>query len=97
MNGLSEGKRSEDKQGRFLNLLKKWPVVLNNKSQISAVKGKKEGFSGTLQILCTNFWRRNYKRQNFKKDKQYLLKPRECSDEFHHLRQLQPGNKESIY
>jgi hypothetical protein len=46
MNALSEGKRSEDKQGRFLNLLKKWPVVLN-KSQ--------EGFSETLQILCTHF------------------------------------------
>jgi hypothetical protein len=58
MNGLSEGKRSEDKQGRFLNLLKKWPVVLN-KSQILAVKGKKEGSSGTLQMLCTNFWRQS--------------------------------------
>jgi hypothetical protein len=41
MNGLSEGKRSQDKQGRFLNLLKKWPVVLN-KSPIPAVKGKKK-------------------------------------------------------
>jgi hypothetical protein len=41
MNGLSEGKSSQDKQGRFLNLLKKWPVVLN-KSQIPAVKGKKK-------------------------------------------------------
>jgi hypothetical protein len=70
MNGLPERKRSEDKQGRFLNLLKKWPVVLN-KPQIPPVKGKKEGSSGTLQILCTNFWRRNYKRQNFKIDKQY--------------------------
>jgi hypothetical protein len=29
MNDLSEGKTSEDKQGRFLNLLKKWSVVLN--------------------------------------------------------------------
>jgi hypothetical protein len=46
--GLSEGKRSEDKQGRFLNLLKKWPVILNN-SQIPAVKGKKKR---TLQELC---------------------------------------------
>jgi hypothetical protein len=54
MNGLSEGKRSEDKQGTFLNLLKKWPVVLN-KSQIPAVNEKKEGSSGTLQILYTNF------------------------------------------
>jgi hypothetical protein len=54
MNGLSEGKRSEDKQGRFLNLLKKWPVVLN-KSQIPAMNEKKEGSSGTLQILYTNF------------------------------------------
>jgi hypothetical protein len=52
MNGLSEGKRSQDKQGRFLNLLKKWPVVLN-KSPIPAVKGKKRGI---LQILCTHFW-----------------------------------------
>jgi hypothetical protein len=29
--------------------------VVLNKSQIPAVKGKKEGFLGTLQILCTHF------------------------------------------
>jgi hypothetical protein len=60
MNALSEGKRSEDKQGRFLNLLKKWPVVLN-KSQI---------FRNFANLMHT-FLRRNYERQNFKKDKQY--------------------------
>jgi hypothetical protein len=49
----SEDKRSEDKQGRSLNLLKKWPVVLN-KSQIPALKKKKRS-SETLQILCTHF------------------------------------------
>jgi hypothetical protein len=50
MNGLSEGKRSEDKQIRFLNLLIKWPVVLN-KCQIPAVKGEKR----PLQELCKSY------------------------------------------
>jgi hypothetical protein len=44
----SEDKRSEDK-GRSLNLLKKWPVVLN-KSQIPALKKR-----SALQKLCKSY------------------------------------------
>jgi hypothetical protein len=49
----SEDKRSEDKQGRSLNLLKKWPVVLS-KSQIPAVK-KKEGLFRNFANLMHTF------------------------------------------
>jgi hypothetical protein len=54
MNGLPERKRSEDKQGRFLNLLKKWPVVLN-KPQIRPVKGKKRGLFRNFANLMHTF------------------------------------------
>jgi hypothetical protein len=66
MNGLSEGKRSEDKQGRFLNLLKKWPVVLN-KSQISAVKGKKRGLFRNFANLMHTFLAKKLQTSKFQK------------------------------